>query len=133
MLNEYSEFVRQTTSKDSEHVDHFIRRVEKLRTDNPHINISLLLTGSMGLSAEIGEFNDVVKKLYFQGKTLDEPTYFHLKRELGDILWYWINTCRSLALDPDQVLKENIEKLQNRYEKGRFSVGESENRKKNDV
>lgn len=133
MLNEYSTFVQQTTSPDSEHTNHLVKRINQLQKDNPEIKMSLLLTGSMGLSAEIGEFNDVVKKLYFQGKILDEPTYFHLKRELGDILWYWINTCRSLSLDPEEVLKENIQKLRSRYEKGRFSVEESENRKKNDV
>ena len=95
--------------------------------------MSLLLTGSLGLSSETGEFNEVVKKIIFQGKPLNEDNIWHMKRELGDILWYWINTCRALNLDPNSVIEENVEKLKARYPGGKFDVFYSENRQDGDL
>ena len=80
-----------------------------------------------------GEFQEIVKKVLFQGKELHDQTKFHMKRELGDILWYWINACRALGLNPDDVVLENVEKLKSRYPEGEFSAFHSENRKKGDL
>jgi len=91
------------------------------------------MTSAIGLSSETGEFNEIVKKIIFQGKPLTEDNVFHMKRELGDILWYWINACRALDLDPNSVLKENIDKLSARYPDLQFDVEKSENRKANDL
>jgi NTP pyrophosphatase (non-canonical NTP hydrolase) len=56
-----------------------------------------------------------------------------MKRELGDIMWYWINACRALNLDPNDVIAENVKKLEARYPGGSFDVYHSENRKENDL
>ena len=96
-------------------------------------NISLLLTGAIGIASEGGEFSEIVKKVTFQGKPMDDDTKFHMKRELGDIMWYWINSCRALDLDPNEVIAENVEKLKARYPGGSFDVYYSENRKEGDL
>jgi len=64
---------------------------------------------------------------------LDDDTIFHLKRELGDILWYWVNACSALDLDPQDVLEENVHKLEKRYPGGAFDTWFSENRKQGDL
>jgi len=60
-------------------------------------------------------------------------TKFHAKRELGDIMWYWINSCRALGIDPNEVVEENVNKLKARYPGGEFDVHFSENRKEGDL
>ena len=75
----------------------------------------------------------IIKKVLFQGKPWDNDVKFHLKRELGDIIWYWINSCRALGLDPNEVIAENVNKLKARYPGGEFDVHYSENRKDGDL
>jgi len=99
----------------------------------PDINVPLLLTAALGLAAETGEFCEIPKKIYFQGKPLSEENVFHMKRELGDIIWYWVNACRALGLDPNDVVEENVNKLKARYPGGEFDVNYSENRKQGDI
>ena len=99
----------------------------------PDINVPLLLTACLGLAAEGGEFIEVPKKMFFQGKPLTEAEVFHLKRELGDVMWYWINACRALNLDPNDVIDENVRKLESRYPGGTFDAHYSENRKEGDI
>ena len=106
---------------------------KELETKNPNINMSQLLTGGIGLSSETGEFNEIVKKCIFQGKPLNDETVFHCKRELGDIMWYWISSCRALGLDPNEVIEENVNKLKARYPDGEFDVHYSENRQDGDL
>jgi NTP pyrophosphatase (non-canonical NTP hydrolase) len=93
----------------------------------------LLLTAAIGLSSEGGEFSEIVKKMAFQGKPYNEDTRFHMKRELGDIIWYWINACRALGYDPNEVIAENVTKLEARYPGGTFDPFYSENRKEGDL
>ena len=109
-----------------------IAQLENLEKDSD-VNMALLLTGSIGIASEGGEFAEIVKKCIFQGKPLDDETIFHAKRELGDIMWYWINSCRALGLDPNEVMAENVEKLKSRYPGGNFDVWHSENRKDGDL
>ena len=131
VLNQYSTFVEKVTSKESNDLDATFSRLVELNRGK--VNMALLLTGSLGLSSETGEFNEIVKKAVFQGKPLSEENVFHMKRELGDILWYWINTCRALSLNPNEVLQENVRKLKNRFPDETFSVEHSENRAKDDL
>ena len=131
-LNKYKEFVEAVTSNQSNSVEAFVDRCESLNY-HTNVNISLLLTGAIGMASEGGEFAEIVKKCIFQGKPLDEDTVFHAKRELGDIMWYWINSCRALGLDPDSVIEENVNKLKARYPGGSFDVHYSENRKEGDL
>lgn len=144
-LQKYQEFVSAVTSKESNDLTAFMDRLDRLDANyesygadgeymhGPNINVPLLMTGSIGLTAEAGELIEIVKKMLFQGKPLNEENVFHMKRELGDIMWYWINTCRALDLDPNDVIAENVRKLEARYPGGKFDVYHSENRKANDL
>lgn len=130
-LNKYKQFVKAVTSEESNNTSLLVEKLKEL--DSESVNMSLLLTGAIGLSSESGELSEIVKKCVFQGKPLNEDTVFHMKRELGDIIWYWINTCRALNLDPNDVIYENVEKLKSRYPGGEFDVYYSENRKDGDL
>ena len=144
-LNKYSEFVKAVTSEESNDLTTFMNRLDRLDGNyepygptgemqhGPDFNVSLLLTAAMGLSSETGEFNEIVKKCMFQGKKLDDSTLSHLKRELGDVVFYWINGCLALNLEPNEVIAENIRKLKARYPSGKFDVYHSENRKDGDL
>jgi|TARA_R110000851_G_scaffold105219_1_gene223302 NTP pyrophosphatase (non-canonical NTP hydrolase) len=129
-LVKYQGFVKEVTSDASNDVEVLIERLREL---NKEANISLLLTGAAGLASEGGEFGELVKKCAFQGKPLDEATQHHMKRELGDIIWYWVNACSALNLDPNEVINENVHKLESRYPGGKFNVHSSENRDANDL
>tara|TARA_X000000950_G_scaffold261915_1_gene332648 strand:- start:517 stop:921 length:405 start_codon:yes stop_codon:yes gene_type:complete len=129
-LNKYKEFVEGVTSDESNDYGFLQARLHEL---NDEVNIALLLTGATGIASEGGEFSEIVKKCVFQGKPMDDETIFHCKRELGDIIWYWINSCRALGLDPNEVVSENVNKLKSRYPGGEFDVHYSENRKEGDL
>ena len=128
-LNKYKDFVEAVTSEASNNLDSFKDRVNELEG----VNVPLLLTACLGLAAEGGEFIEVPKKIIFQGKPLTEENVFHMKRELGDVMWYWINACRALNLDPNDVIDENVRKLEGRYPGGSFDAHYSENRKEGDI
>ncbi|MCP4145806.1 MAG: nucleoside triphosphate pyrophosphohydrolase family protein [bacterium] len=129
-LNSYQNFVEVVTSDASNNLDAMSQRMNEL---NETVNISLLMTGAVGLSAEGGELMEIVKKCVFQGKPMDEDTVFHMKRELGDIMWYWINACRAIGEDPNDVIAENVRKLEKRYPGGNFDPYYSENRQAGDL
>ena len=131
-LKDYEEFVEQVTSLESNKTMVLKHTMEELEKESG-VNIALLLTGAIGIASEGGEFGEIVKKWIFQGKPMDAETRFHAKRELGDILWYWINSCRALDLDPNEVIKENVFKLESRYPGGKFDTYFSENRKQGDL
>ena len=140
-LNKYQDFVEAVTSKPSNDLATFMNRLDELdgnfdnttQTHGPDINVPLLLTAALGLAAETGEFCEIPKKMFFQGKPLNEENVFHMKRELGDVMWYWINACRALNIDPNEVIAENVRKLESRYPGGAFDVYHSENRKEGDL
>ena len=130
-LNKYQDFVEAVTSDASNITGTFISRVLELNEQG--VNVPLLMTGSIGLASEGGEFSEIVKKMVFQGKPFNEENRFHMKRELGDIIWYWINACRALGYDPNEVIAENVKKLEARYPGGHFDAFYSENRKDGDL
>ena len=130
-LNKYQDFVKAVTSAESNNSTDMKAAVDRLEESG--VNVSLLLTGAVGMSAEGGEFMEIVKKCIFQGKPLNEETQFHAKRELGDIMWYWINSCRALNIDPNEVIAENVRKLEARYPGGSFDAYYSENRQDGDL
>jgi NTP pyrophosphatase (non-canonical NTP hydrolase) len=131
-LNKYQDFVQAVTSAESNYPVQFIERIQEINTTTT-INPALLLTAAMGLAAEGGEFVEIPKKIIFQGKPVNEENIFHMKRELGDIMWYWINACRALNLDPNDVIAENVRKLESRYPGGSFDAHYSENRQAGDL
>ena len=127
----YQEFVDAVTSDESKD---FISLSDRLvALDTKGANIERLLTGAVGICAEGGETLEIVKKLIFQGKGWNDETKFHLKRELGDIMFYMITICISLDVTIDEIIQMNVDKLQKRYPNGEFEVFYSENRETNDL
>ena len=131
-LNRYKQFVEAVTSEQSNDTVKMHLAMTELEAVSG-VKMSLLLTGAVGISAEGGEFMEIVKKCIFQGKPMDEDTQFHAMRELGDIMWYWVNACRALNVDPNEVIAENVRKLEKRYPGGSFDVHYSENRQDGDI
>ena len=134
-LNKYKEFVKQVTSDESLSSMQMYNRMIDIETveSKTKVNAASLMTGAIGIASEGGEFAEIVKKCIFQGKPMDDETKFHAKRELGDIIWYWVNSCRALGLDPNEVIAENVNKLKKRYPGGEFDVHYSENRQEGDL
>jgi NTP pyrophosphatase (non-canonical NTP hydrolase) len=131
-LNKYADFVLTVCSDQSKDLTTLIERLKELDAST-NVNLALLMTASTGLGSEGGEFQEIVKKILFQGKPLTEDTVFHLKRELGDVMWYWMNACNALGLDPNDVIAENVKKLEARYPGGKFDAHYSENRQAGDL
>ena len=130
-LNKYVEFVNTTTSKPSKEFPEFADRLNDLKIQG--FPTERLLTAAVGMSAEAGEFTEIVKKIVFQGKPVTEENLFHLKRELGDIMWYVSQACLGLDISIEEVIQMNFEKLSARYPEGAFSIERSENRVKGDL
>jgi len=128
----YIEFVRQTTSQPSLDWPTLSTRLSELEVRDD-ANVTQLLTAALGMSAEAGEFTEVVKKIFLQGKPYNEENAFHMKRELGDIMWYVAQACMALDVSFDDILQMNYEKLSARYPDGAFDVHYSENRKEGDL
>ena len=127
----YLEFVNGVTSQESKDSEAFTARIADLyHQDFP---TERLLTAAVGMSAEAGEFTEVVKKIVFQGKPVNEDNLFHLKRELGDIMWYVAQACLALDVRLDEVLYINTLKLAARYPEGMFDINYSENRAPGDI
>ena len=105
MLNDYQKFVESTTSKESLNLKDFSNSCEEL---SYHIHsVPLLLTASIGLASECGEFSELVKKVVFQGKPLTGDVQYHMARELGDVAWYLANACTALGVSFEDVIQEN--------------------------
>ena len=127
----YGDFVTKVTSDPSLDLESLKSSLDSIQ-NNSNIDIPRLLTGALGLGSETGEFVEIVKKMVLQGKPADEDNIFHMKRELGDIMWYWATACMALKLDPYEVIKENQDKLEARYGE-KFEVDRSEHRKDGDL
>lgn len=92
---------------------------------------SKLGTAGLGLAGEAGEVADIIKKILFQGKELDENVRRGLISEVGDVLWYVAFTCRCVLDVPMQeVFEQNIIKLKERYKEGKFTVAEFQKKEK---
>ena len=128
----YLEFVEGVTSNESLHYVSLISRMNNLELEDD-CNVPQLLTAALGLSAESGEFTEVVKKIVFQGKPYNEDNVFHMKRELGDICWYIAQACMALDTSFDEIIEMNVDKLKARYPGGEFDVNKSENRAEGDL
>ena len=127
----YTEFVNAVTSIESKDSDAFTIRLRELYEEG--LPVERLLTAAVGMSAESGEFTEIVKKMIFQGKPVNDDNLFHLKRELGDIMWYVAQACMALDTDFNEIIEMNVDKLKSRYPGGEFDVHYSENRKEGDV
>jgi NTP pyrophosphatase (non-canonical NTP hydrolase) len=128
-LSYYSKFVKGITSPASSSTEEWIAQIRKL---DQSCNAALLMTSGVGMSDEAGEFAGIVKKLNFHGKDFTDETAVHLKKELGDVIFYWIMACQALDLDPMDVVETNINKLSARYPGG-FDAFRSDNKPDDDV
>ena len=128
----YLDFVHDVTSAESLDYAALLTRMNKLELEDD-CNLSQLLTAALGLTAESGEFTEIVKKIILQGKPYNEDNVFHMKRELGDICWYIAQACMALDTTFDEIIEMNVEKLKKRYPGGEFNVHQSENRKEGDL
>ena len=127
----YLDFVAGVTSMPSQDSAILQVRIDELvanGADIPH-----LLTAALGLTAESGEFTEIVKKILLQGKPYNEDNIFHMKRELGDICWYIAQACMALDTTFDEIIEMNVDKLKARYPGGEFDVHKSENRREGDL
>lgn len=127
----YAQFVNEVTSIPSKNDDEFIRRIQSLQEQG--VPIARLLTAAVGISAEGGEFTEIVKKVAFQGKELTNENKLHMVKELGDVMWYVTQACISLDVTLDHILTQNMIKLLSRYPGGSFDIYRSENRKTDDI
>ena len=127
----YTDFVTKVTSDPSLDLEALNESFKEIESKSD-IKTPRLLTAALGLGSETGEFVEIVKKMFLQGKPPSEDNIFHMKRELGDIMWYWVTACASLGLDPYEVISENQEKLAARYGE-KFEVERSEIRKEGDL
>ena len=130
-FQKYNKFVDAVTSDESKTGGHFQDRLRDLYSKD--FKSHRELTAALGLCAESAEFSEVVKKILFQGKPVSEENLFHMKRELGDIMWYFIQACIALDITPEEVIEMNVDKLKKRYPGGEFDVHYSENRLVGDV
>ena len=130
--NKYLDFVTEVTSLPSTDLAALLSRITNLDIEQD-ADVPRLLTAALGLTAESGEFTEVVKKIILQGKPYNEENVFHMKRELGDICWYLAQACMALDTTFDEIIEMNVDKLKARYPGGEFDVHKSENRKEGDL
>ena len=130
-FKEYTKFVDAVTSDESRDFIAFSDRIVSL--DEKNASIERLLTGAVGINSEGGEIMEIVKKLIFQGKKWDKETIFHLKRELGDVMWYVVQCLIALDRSMDEIVGMNVDKLKARYPGGEFDPFYSENRQEGDL
>ena len=131
LIEEYTDFVDKVTSEASKSSDKMNERVEYLNSNG--IRVSRLLTAGIGLSGEVGEFNEIIKKVLFQSKSFDAVTHEHMKRELGDIMWYVMQACMALNTNLTDVIKTNQDKLSKRFPQHHFNVNQNNNRNATDL
>ena len=129
-FDKYAIFVDGVTSDPSKDYQSFTESLDNL--DGEGANIQRLLTAAVGLSAEGGEFMEIVKKMVFQGKPWNDDNREHLIIELGDAMWYVMQACSALDVSLEDVGAKNVEKLKKRYPGGEFDIYKSENRSVDD-
>ena len=128
----YLDFVAGVTSQPSTDLPTLLSRMTELDVSDD-ADIPRLLTAALGLTAESGEFTEVIKKIILQGKPYNNENVYHMKRELGDICWYLAQACMALDTTIDEVIEMNVDKLKARYPGGEFDVHKSENRVEGDL
>jgi len=131
LLVDYVRFVDEVTSEESKDATAFADSLDIIE-EASGVPPERLLTAALGICAEGGEFTEVVKKCVFQGKPMDEHTVYHLKREMGDIMWYIAQGCIALDTSLEEIIYMNTEKLEARYPNG-FDAFRSENRAEGDI
>lgn len=96
---------------------------------NSKYDMGGIVMATMGLSGEVGELNDMIKKWIFHKLDMDIT---HAKKELGDILWYVACMAESFGWNLDEIMRMNIDKLKARYPEG-FDIDRANHKEKYDV
>lgn len=124
--NEYQKLAMRTNDREA------TRRLEywvDVRANGHVPDAGGILNACLGLSGEVGEFNDMIKKWVFHEKELDME---HAKKEMGDVLWYVAMMCESFRWNMAEIMQMNADKLKARYPEG-FDVERANHRAKGDV
>ena len=129
---EYQALAMRTNDKKS--TDRLLNKIDDLKIgnrgeDTPEIELGGVLNAALGLSGEVEELNDMLKKWIFHEKQLDVE---HLKREIGDIYWYLALMCDSFGFNLDEIMQINVDKLKVRYPEG-FDTYRANHRQAGDV
>lgn len=91
-------------------------------------SIDPLAMWALGLSGEVGEFVEKVKKIFRdKGGLISDPDKEALAQELGDVLWYIAVLCDELGYNFSYIAEQNIYKLQKRHEENTIQ-GQGDNR-----
>ena len=131
-IDRYQQFVESLLSVDSKDIESYQKRILYVQEEYG-FNLVRLDTAATGMSAESGEFMEIIKKIKFQGKPLTEESVYHLKRELGDIMFYAFCAMQALDTNMEEIINMNVDKLKSRYPGGEFVVFNSENRQAGDL
>lgn len=107
----------------------YLTRQNLIAEDENHIDFGGVFNACLGLSGEVGKFNDMIKKWIFHEKPLDID---HAKKEAGDICWYLAMLCESFGWSLDEIMQMNVDKLKSRYPEG-FDVERANHREEGDV
>ena len=81
-----------------------------------------------GMVSEIGELHGIFQKVYQMHPAKDE----HIKKELGDLLWFIAEYCTARGWELGDIAQMNIDKLLARYPEG-FDADKSLHRKEGDI
>ena len=116
---------------------HAMRTNDEMSTARLELSIDMnskydmggIVMATMGLSGEVGELNDMIKKWIFHKTDMDIT---HAKKELGDIMWYIACMAESFGWSLDEIMQMNIDKLKARYPDG-FNIDRANHRNESDV
>jgi len=85
------------------------------RTINKTLSTNELTRHALfGMASEVGEIHGLFQKEY-QGHAIEET---HLKKELGDVLWFVAEFASANGWDLDEIAQLNVDKLRARYPAG---------------
>ena len=124
-IKEFGDFLEEWINQTESYTDLALKTLNKDVFEQK----DLILNASLGLSGEVGEVNDIIKKYMYHGHNLDDDTKEKIILELGDVCWYV--ALMAWAIDKtkfEDVLNKNIAKLEKRYH-GKFTTEKSVNRK----
>ena len=122
--NEYQKMAMRTNDGESTY-----RLGTSIASHDTEYDMGGIVMATMGLSGEVGELNDMIKKWIFHKSDMDIT---HAKKELGDILWYVACMAESFGWSLDEIMKMNIDKLKARYPEG-FDIDRANHKEKYDV
>lgn len=132
--NKYQKLAMRTN--DGKASDRLIGKIQEYdmkfsseQSNKESVDIGGIFNACLGMSGEVGEFNDMIKKWVFHEKELDME---HAKKEAGDIIWYVVMLCESFGWNMEEIMQMNVDKLKARYPEG-FDVERANNRAEGDV